>query len=133
LKLQASRKIFNEINTKSPSLPFNIRILEEKHARFGLSELEKHGLIHPYPVLYEREGEIVAQFKYTALVGAAGATRITEQPLTYVRSEYSVEDPKVKALLAQPVTAKSKGKKKSNKKAKKVKTGEGEAAPMETN
>jgi len=133
LKLQAARKIYTEINTKSPSLPFNIRILAEKHARFGLSELEKHGLIHPYPILYEREGEFVAQFKYTALVGPAGATRITEQPLTYVQSQYSVEDPKVKALLAQSVSAKNKGKKKANKKAKKPKTTDSDATPMETN
>lgn len=134
LKLQAARKIFSEINQKAPSLPFNIRILEEKHVRFGLSELEQHGLLHPYPVLYEREGEIVAQFKYTALVGPTGATRVTEQPLPYVQSQYSVEDPAVKELLAQAITTKSKAKKKANKKAKKAKTeGSSDAAPMDTN
>jgi curved DNA binding protein len=131
LKLQAARKIFSEINQKAPSLPFNIRVLEEKHVRFGLGELEKHGLIHPYPVLYEREGEIVAQFKYTALVGPNGASRITQLPLPYVQSQYSVEDEAVKSLLAQSVT--SKKKKKSAKKAKVSKEESSEAAPMDTN
>jgi len=134
LKLAAARKIFSEISTKSPSLPFNVRIIEEKHVRFGLTELEKHGLVNPYPVLYEREGAIVAQFKFTALVGAAGAIRITDQPLPHVQSQYSVEDSAVKALLAQPSTLKNKSKKKGNKKAKKAKTAETtEATPMETN
>lgn len=56
LKLQASRKVLSEISRKSPTLPFSIRSIEEKHARFGLGELEKHGLIHPYPILYEKQG-----------------------------------------------------------------------------
>lgn len=138
LKLQAARKLYTEIIAKAPRLPFSIRSLEEKHARFGLTELEKHALINPYPVLYEREGEIVAQFKYTALVGATGAIRVTELPLPYVQSTYSVADEAVKALLGQPISLKKKTKKKANKKAKKAKTDETtttttETTPMDTN
>jgi hypothetical protein len=33
------------------------RNLEEKHVRFGLNELEKHGLVSGYPVLYEKNGK----------------------------------------------------------------------------
>jgi len=120
LKIAASRKLFSEIHAKYPSLPFTIRNLAEKHARFGLGELETHSLINPYPILYEKAGEIVAQFKYTALVGKAGALRLTEQPLPFVQSQYSVADPTVKALLA--TTPSMKKTKKKVKKAKKAKT-----------
>jgi len=135
LKLAASRKIYSEINEKAPSLPFSIRLLAEKHARFGLGELEKHGLIHPYPILYEKPGEIVAQFKYTALIGQSGAVRVTDQPLTYVQSQYAIEDPEIKDLLSKQVSLKKKSKKKKNKKSKKSKTDAPapEAAPMDTN
>jgi len=134
LKLQAARKLFSEINNKYPALPFVIRAIESKHARFGLSELEKHGLLYPYPILYEKEGEIVAQFKYTALVHASGATRITGQPLPYVKSEYSIEDEKVKGILAGRQTSASSGapsaaakdRKKKRRGNKKPKKAEGE-------
>lgn len=132
LKLQAARTVFNEIKTNFPSFPFTIRSLEEKHARFGLGELEKHGLLNAYPILYEKEGDIVAQYKFTALVGPSGALRITEQPLPYVQSQYKVEDPEIQKLLSQTVVFKKKNKKKSNKKAKTTKT-ETEATPMDTN
>jgi len=106
LKLQAARKVLTEINRKTPTLPFSIRSLEERHARFGLGELEKHGLINPYPILYEKAGEIVAQFKYTAVVSPNGGIRFPGLPLPYVKSEYSVEDPRIKALLNPQETSK---------------------------
>jgi len=125
LKLAASRKIFTEISKKFPALPFSLRYFEDKkHLRFGLSELEKHGLIYPYPVLVEKAGDFVAQFKFTALVGSAGAKRITEHPLPYVSSEHAVEDASLKTLLSQAplfaTTGGGKKKKKSGSKKKKA-------------
>jgi hypothetical protein len=119
LKLQASRKVFTEIRHKYPALPFSLRNLEEKHVRFGLSELEKNGLVTPYPVLFEKNGEFVAQFKFTALVGTGAAKRMTTHPLPYVQSEFSVEDPALKELLASQVQPFNKSVKKA-KKAKKT-------------
>jgi len=155
LKLQASRKVFTEIKQKHPALPFTVRSLEEKHARFGLNELEKNGLVSSYPILYERNGEFVAQIKCTVLVGTAGAKRITEHQLPYVQSEYNVEE-SIQQLLGKPLVfnkpAASTAPKK--KKAKKVQaaaesdassstpattttttttTTSSEVAPMETN
>lgn len=133
LKLAAARKVFSEVNTRFPALPFTLRWIEDKHARFGMTELVNHGLVHPYPVLYEKEGEFIAQFKFTALVGPDGATRITQHPLPYVQSQYAVEDPELKGLLQQ-TTQKKKKKKKTGKKAKKEKPAgdNAGAAPMET-
>lgn len=68
LKMKASRYVFNEINQKFPTFPFTLRALDEKKGRLGITELLKHNLVSPYPVLYEKEGEIVAQFKFTVLI-----------------------------------------------------------------
>jgi len=122
LKLQAARKVFSEINKKFPALPFTIRSLEQKHVRYGLGELEKHGLVHIYPTLYERQGEYVAQLKYTVLIGSRGAVRITETPIPYVQSQYSVDDPELKQLLSSDTKEKNKGKKKQTNKRKKDET-----------
>lgn len=60
LKLKASRTIFSEISRKYPTMPFSIRDLDTKQTRLGLVECLNHGLLHPFPVLYERQGELVA-------------------------------------------------------------------------
>ena len=73
-----------------------------------------HKLLLPYPVLSERRGETVAQFKFTALVRKEGTERLTAHPLPYVHSAYrsatiaashaiyrrSITDPELLALLA---------------------------------
>jgi hypothetical protein len=41
-------------------LPFALRAFEdEKQARMGVVECQKHELVVPYPVLYEKEGSHV--------------------------------------------------------------------------
>ena len=40
--------------------------------RMGLVECVNNELLHPYPVLAEKKGEFVAQFKYTIAVRKEG-------------------------------------------------------------
>ena len=62
LKLKASRVFFSEMDKRFALMPFTLRAFEdEKKARMGVVECVKHGLCDPYPVIFEREGEIVAQ------------------------------------------------------------------------
>lgn len=78
LKMRSSRTLFNEVNSKFPALPFALRALDdERQARMGLVECLKHELIHPFPVLFEKKGDYVAQFKLTVLILPSGPTRIT--------------------------------------------------------
>ena len=64
LKLKASRVFFSEMDKRFALMPFTLRAFEdEKKARMGVVECVKHGLCDPYPVIFEREGEIVAQVK----------------------------------------------------------------------
>lgn len=77
----------------------------------------------------------MAQFKFTALVGTAGAKRITEHPLPYVSSEYSVEDATLKELLSTTPSFASKSlakKKKKSAKKQKSETDASSSAPATT-
>jgi len=69
LKINASRKFFSECNKKFPTLPFAIRQFEDvTSAKVGVKECMDHDLVMPFPVLTEKNGEIVAQFSSTVAV-----------------------------------------------------------------
>jgi curved DNA binding protein len=69
LKIKSARAFFTEVNKKYPTLPFSIRAFEESTAaKVGVKECVAHDLLTPYPVLVEKAGEIVAQFKCTIAV-----------------------------------------------------------------
>eukprot|EP00188_Purpureofilum_apyrenoidigerum_P000862 Plantae.Rhodophyta-Purpureofilum_apyrenoidigerum.ctg14320.p1 GENE.Plantae.Rhodophyta-Purpureofilum_apyrenoidigerum.ctg14320~~Plantae.Rhodophyta-Purpureofilum_apyrenoidigerum.ctg14320.p1 ORF type:complete len:429 (+),score=130.61 Plantae.Rhodophyta-Purpureofilum_apyrenoidigerum.ctg14320:95-1288(+) len=124
LKLKASRKILSEINSKSPALPFTLRAFsEDQSIRFGMSELINHNLVVGYPVLFERNGEIVGRIKFTALLMPSQTIRITTVEKPAAKSEIEVTDKVLKDLLAQEVETK--------KKKKKKKKGPGEANESE--
>ena len=121
LKMQASRKTLGEINKQFPTFPFSVRGLGDARGRLGMSECIKHNLVVPYPVLFEKDGEFVAHFKFTALMMPSGTLRITGAPSdrSKIETQCRVEDPALLALLvAEPV--KDKKKKKSKKKKSKA-------------
>jgi methionine aminopeptidase len=69
LKSKSARSFFTEVNKKYPTLPFSIRSFHESTAaKVGVMECLQHDLINAYPVLIEKPGEIVAQFKCTIAV-----------------------------------------------------------------
>ena len=69
LKSKSARAFFVEVNKRFPTLPFSIRSCEDKlAAKVGVKECFEHELIMPYPVLSEKRGEFVAQFKATVAV-----------------------------------------------------------------
>lgn len=103
LKMKASRVFLNEVSNKYTSMPFTLRLFQdEKKAKMGLVECLKHGLVEPFSVFWEKEGEYVAQFKFTLLLMPNGGCRITEGPFDpeVIHSEYSIQDEEIKALLA---------------------------------
>ncbi len=118
LKMKASRALYSQVESKFSPMPFTLRAFEEEgKARMGIVECLNHKVMEPYPVLYEREGKVVAQFKFTVLVMPNGPLRITQgvhHPEFY-KSEHSVKDTEVKALLQ--LSANRKAAKKKRKKA----------------
>jgi len=130
LKLKTSREFFSKISKQSGSMPFNLRNMEdERKARMGVVECVAHKLVEPFQVLFEKEGESVAQFKFTVLLMPNGPQKITGLPFDteLYKSEYTVEDQEIQKLLntsANPKAAKKK------KKAAEKAVSEETAAPM---
>jgi len=121
LKMKASRQFFSEMEKKYSNMPFSLRSFEdEKKARMGVIECAKHDLVEPFTVLWEREGEFVAQFKFVVLLMPNAPMKITGLPFDpeLYKSEHTVENEEMKVLLAESVSKKAAKKKK--KKAEKA-------------
>ncbi|EDO35730.1 predicted protein [Nematostella vectensis] len=138
LKMKASRVFFSDVCNKFTMMPFTLRALEdEKKAKMGIVECAKHELMEPFNVLWEKEGEFVAQFKFTMLLMPNGNIRITQGPFEpdMIQSEHCIEDETIKEILAQSASRKTQKKKK--KKASSKATGtpaegkEGEVASQD--
>jgi len=110
LKLKASRYLLQQINRKCPVFPFTIRCFDdERQARMGVSEMASHQMVDPYPVLFEKDREIIAQFKTTVFVlPKQTIPAFTPAIPDYVNSEFTCEDEVVKAALAAPLKAEEK-------------------------
>lgn len=122
LKTQKARQFISEVNKRFPALPFSLRAIEDEQvARVGVSEARRHELLEEYPVLTERNGEFVAQFKFTVLLLPGGTKKITGLPLgdmeKQVISKEAVQDEDMKKLLASSANPK-KQKKKAKEEAK---------------
>ncbi|RXN26898.1 proliferation-associated 2G4 [Labeo rohita] len=116
LKMKTSRVFFSEVERRFDAMPFTLRAFEdESKARLGVVECAKHELLQPFNVLHEKEGEYVAQFKFTVLLMANGPLRITTGPFDpeLYKSEHEIQDPELKAsknvesATGQPVEAES--------------------------
>ncbi|CAF0987401.1 unnamed protein product [Adineta steineri] len=126
LRMKSSRVFLSEVEKRFTLMPFTLRHFEdEKRARMGVIECAKHDLVEPYPVYQEKDGEFVAEFKFTLLLMPSGQMKITGLPidLDLYESEYKITDSDIKQLLTS-----STQKKKKNKKKKKGTTGQGASA-----
>jgi len=117
LKMKASRYVHNEIATRFNTMPFTLRALDEKRGRLGIVECVKHDVVESYPVLYEKDGEFVAQFKFTVLLLPNSIQKLNTFNLPYVQSSCNITDDALTAILNLPLTRKSNAKKKRRKKA----------------
>merc|ERR1711920_789803 len=112
----------SEVNRRFPVLPFPLRAIEDEQvARVGVSESKRHELLEEFPVLKEKDREIVAQFKFTVLLLPGGTKKITGLPLGNLEkqlvSSLSVQNEDMKKLLATSANPKkAKKKKKDDKK-----------------
>merc|ERR1719408_964163 len=116
LKTQKARQFIHEVNKRFPALPFTLRAIEDPQvARVGVSEAKRHELLEEYPVLKEREKEIVAQFKFTVLLLPGGTKKITGLPLNeaQVASSLTIQDEDIKKLLKSSANPKKQKKKKA--------------------
>ncbi|EEB05372.1 curved DNA-binding protein Cdb4 [Schizosaccharomyces japonicus yFS275] len=119
LKLQASRKVYHEIQTKFGAFPFPVRSLEnERKARMGIQECVQRNVLLPYEVLVEKEGEYVAEFFSTIALTKNGTVVITDsEPAENIQSTKSVKDEEILKLLQTSLKSKNKKKRNNKKKA----------------
>lgn len=131
LKMKASRAFYSEVDKRFGNMPFTLRALEdEKKAKMGVIECVNHKIVEPFHVLYEKEGEFSAQFKFTVLLMPSGSHKITgiqfEEEL--YQSDLTIEDEELKQLLTKPTSKKVGGKKKKKKSGTSNSISEGDAA-----
>jgi len=137
LKRKASRQVFGDILKKHAVFPFNIRDLDAKVVNFAIKECVEHDLVYPYPVLFEKSGDLVAQVKFTALLLPSGTIKLTGLNFDRSKLKTSVElkdEGLLKTLSSSTKAAGAKKKKKNNKKKKpktETQTSDG-AEPMDT-
>lgn len=112
LKLKCSKEFYRKVTKDFGLMPFNLRHFEDiKKARMGVMECVTHGLVSPYPVLYEKPNEVVAEFKYTVIIMPNGPMKITGIPLDLSLYDTQVpilENPEVKVMLDACKKTKSK-------------------------
>jgi len=109
LRMKTSRAFLSEAEKRYGLMPFTLRSFDdEKKARMGVIECAKHDLMEPYPVYFEKDGEFVAEFKFTVLLMPNSTMKITGLPLDLeaYQTENSITDETLKNLLTLSLTQK---------------------------
>jgi len=138
LKNESSRKLLSIIEKNFYTFPFSLSSFDHAEnihlkkdvgnlksiAKLGLVECVQHELLHQYPILAEKQGEFVSQFKYTVAVKESGPYLISGFTIDTSRfvSEYKITDEEVLKILGEswdPYVPNSKRTVKVDKKAKK--------------
>jgi curved DNA binding protein len=108
LKTESARKLLSVVEQNFHTFPFSFNSFDNEEAirmknpiqnlkstaKMGLVECLSHELLHPYPVLAEKKGEFVAQFKWTVAVRKEGPLVIAGKTVDLAKfnSEYKIED-----------------------------------------
>jgi len=137
LKMKNSRDLYSKVTNKFGSMPFNLRSLEDlARAKMGVVECVNHEILEPFQVLYERDGEFVAQFKFTVLLMPNGPLKITGADFDpeQCSTENKIENDEILSLLKTSTKRKAaKKKKRAAEKAVAEATGAApEAVPIAT-
>ena len=136
LKLQTARIFTNEVSTKFGTMPFTMRAIEDlKSARMGVTECVNHQVMEPYEVMYDREGEFIAQFKYTVILRPSGNYKITGIPFdcSLYESEFSIKKEELAGLLGKSISKKGKKKKKAKSNGSGIDKDEGHESNLVSN
>lgn len=113
LKMKTSRQVFSEINKLYPALPFTLRALSDpKRSRMAMTEMMKHKLVIPYPVLYEKDDAIIARCSLTVLITPNQTMVVTKSTMPSLECKIEIMDEEINALLATSMDKKKKKKKK---------------------
>uniref|UniRef100_A0A2K6V2E3 Peptidase M24 domain-containing protein n=1 Tax=Saimiri boliviensis boliviensis TaxID=39432 RepID=A0A2K6V2E3_SAIBB len=105
LKMKTTCAFFSEMERH-----FHVRsLILRKKPQMGVVKCAKHELWQPFNVLYEKEGEFVAHFKFTVLLMPIGLIGPFKPDL--YKSKMEVEDTELKALFQSSASQKTQKKK----------------------
>jgi len=135
LKTESGRKLLSVVEQNFHTFPFSFNQFDDEEGiklkseisnfkttmKLGLNECLKSELLHPYPVLSEKKGEFVAQFKYTIAVRNEGPLIIAGNVIDLAKysSENKITKDEVLKCLDVPLDTFLPNSKKSVKKEKK--------------
>jgi len=119
LKTDSGRKMLSVVEHNFFNFPFSMNAFDDEDnikttrpieniktvAKVGLNECVGHELFHPYPVLGEKKGDIVAQFKWTVAVRNEGPFIICGEKLdtSKFEPENKLQDEEIIKLLQTPL------------------------------
>merc|ERR1712130_918270 len=105
LKMKTSRELLKSINKQYPTFPFTMRNFESSRSRLGITECVRTNIVQPYPILSEKNGEFVAQFKFTVIINPKATVQITGLPLdmasVHPTKQKQIADEELNNLLSQ--------------------------------
>ena len=95
LRTDSGRRLLSVVENNFYSFPFTFNVFDKEEnvklkseipnlkttMKLGLNECTKYELLHGYPVLSEKKGDIVAQFKYTIAVREEGPVVVCGLPI----------------------------------------------------
>lgn len=131
LKMKNSREFYSAVQKRFGLMPFTLRQMDnETKAKMGVVECVTHKLVEPFQVLYEKEGEHVAQFKFTVLLMPNGPHKITGMTFDpeLCESDKKIDDLDIQKLLK--TSANPKAAKKKKKAAEKAVAAQAEQPPQ---
>ncbi|CAD5226752.1 unnamed protein product [Bursaphelenchus xylophilus] len=111
LKMKVSRAFLTDATKRFQNFPFSLRAFEEEtKAKMGSVECSNHGLIQPYHVLVDKDSELVAHFKATAIILPNGIIKVSGLPLEtdLYETDVKIEDKALAALLQESLKPKKK-------------------------
>ena len=104
LKSKHSRAFLTIVNEKYPTMPFSTAGFEDvTGTKVGVKECVEHEMLEAYPVITEKAGEYVAQFKATVVVQPSSTVIIAggAAPTDKLDSDKSVTDAELKAAIGK--------------------------------
>eukprot|EP01057_Protomagalhaensia_wolfi_P001466 Protomagalhaensia_wolfi_Nauph_80__1465@NODE_1887_length_1290_cov_197_412470_g1475_i0_p1_GENE_NODE_1887_length_1290_cov_197_412470_g1475_i0NODE_1887_length_1290_cov_197_412470_g1475_i0_p1_ORF_typecomplete_len373_score80_28Peptidase_M24/PF00557_24/9_4e34P_C10/PF14974_6/3_1e02P_C10/PF14974_6/0_48Peptidase_M66/PF10462_9/0_44FumaraseC_C/PF10415_9/35FumaraseC_C/PF10415_9/32_NODE_1887_length_1290_cov_197_412470_g1475_i0771195 len=104
LRTQQARQFFAELQKSRPVFQFHSREETDKARRsLGIAECLRHYMIQAFPCVTEVQGEYVAKFTFTAVVGAEGVQIFggPDYSTSAYKSDKEIDSPELQDLLAK--------------------------------
>lgn len=120
LKMPTSRRALSEIDKTFGAFPFTLRALseklDEKSARMGVIEPQKHGLLLAYDVFEGKSDDFIALFHTTIALGSNGTVKLagpSSFDASKCKTEKTLQDEDLKSIIAGPLKVPKPKKKKA--------------------